>query len=79
MAAVIADQSLDEAYCSVVSQWPEPAQLVGTTAGANWPGADWFLANELTDPVARMQMIDMTTYLPNGILTKVDRASMAHR
>ena len=76
-AAVIAAQNLDEAYCSVVSQWPDPAQLVGTTAGTNWPGADRFLTNELKDPVARMQLIDMTTYLPDDILTKVDRASMA--
>ena len=64
-------------YRQLVGQWPSPEALVpGATepVDAIWSGA---LAEEVPDFVERMQLIDMLTYLPDDILAKVDRASMA--
>ena len=67
----------DDLYVSLVSEWPDPAAMViGGSMPPNllddrsrWP--------TLADPVARMMALDGLTYLPDDILVKVDRASMA--
>jgi asparagine synthase (glutamine-hydrolysing) len=67
----------EQLYRQLVGQWAEPERLVpGATEPIDpiWTGA---LAREIPDFVQRMQLIDMMTYLPDDILAKVDRASMA--
>jgi asparagine synthase (glutamine-hydrolysing) len=64
-------------YQTLVSQWPDPdALLPGVT-----PHPSVILNTSLRDTVPnhveRMQYLDTITYLPDDILTKVDRASMA--
>jgi asparagine synthase (glutamine-hydrolysing) len=63
-------------YLRLVSQCPEPARLMpGIEEHAiAWERADGWDSGNLLN---RMQRIDAATYLPDDILQKVDRASMA--
>lgn len=77
MADILPRDSIDNVYRSLISQWQDPACAV---VGGNEPGGaiwDDSLAESIPDPIARMQFLDTVTYLPDDILTKVDRASMA--
>lgn len=76
-AKVLRLGSLDALYRQLVSQWPDPAELV--TGGTEASTALWddTIAADVPNSVARMQLLDTLTYLPDDILTKVDRATMA--
>lgn len=72
--------ALDEKdlYRRLVSHWTDPAALVpGGRDPRDVPQWDEGLAGLFPDAVDRMQLIDTLTYLPDDILTKVDRATMA--
>lgn len=76
-------RNIDDLYRSLVSEWHDPSALL-QTAGAesliHEPSSplDWPLPSCLSsDAVARMMAIDTLNYLPNDILTKLDRAAMA--
>jgi asparagine synthase (glutamine-hydrolysing) len=77
VADVLPQPSLDLVYRSLVSQWQNPQS--GVAGGQELASIvdDPALARLVPDPIQRMQMLDMLTYLPDDILTKVDRASMA--
>jgi asparagine synthase (glutamine-hydrolysing) len=64
-------------YRRLVSQWEDPAALVRAGREPHGPLWDETLRDEIPETVARMQLLDTITYLPDDILTKVDRASMA--
>ena len=65
----------EQAYLSTVSQWQDPREVV---RGTRHNPAPFGLDPELTDSVGQLQLADTVSYLPDDILTKVDRASMAH-
>jgi len=75
-AGVLASGSVDELYLGLVSQWQDPASVVIT--GAEPPTLLRGNSPELTGltDVERMMALDLLTYLPDDILTKVDRAAM---
>lgn len=77
-ADVMRAADLPGAYRNIVSQWPEPARLVPGVAEAQpfgWEAAAKGGAPE--DFVDQMRLWDMLGYLPDDVLVKVDRASMA--
>ena len=67
----------DNFYRQLVSQWHEPEMLVHDSKemkGLIW---DESVRELVPNFIERMQYLDLLTYLPDDILTKVDRASMA--
>lgn len=76
-AEAAAAVSAEDMYLRLASHWDDPAAVV---VGSREP------PTAITDPkrwaslsgiTARMLYLDLVTYLPDDILTKVDRASMA--
>ena len=76
-AALATAGSTEKIYRRVIAQWPEPADVLPTATepAAVWDDAN--IAHDLPDASARIRYFDMMQYLPDDILTKVDRASMA--
>ncbi len=75
-AGVLSCQSVDSLYLSLVSHWHDPASIVidGHEPRTLLNGDVPVLGG--LDDVQRMMALDMLTYLPDDILTKVDRAAM---
>lgn len=75
-ARVMASRSVDALYLGMVSNWDDPSALVcnglepATLLTGQRPELQGF-----TD-IERMMALDLLTYLPDDILTKVDRAAM---
>jgi asparagine synthase (glutamine-hydrolysing) len=76
-AAAMLREGRQGAYRALVSAWQEPGALVRRGAELNGAVFDPSIAAKLPDALDRMQYLDAATYLPDDILTKVDRASMA--
>ncbi|RDV03126.1 asparagine synthase (glutamine-hydrolyzing) [Undibacter mobilis] len=75
--AEVLDQPDSQAvYRRLVTHW-EPGSVMPNADEYNTVLADPAVTAEFPDLLNRMQFLDLVTYLPNDILTKVDRASMA--
>jgi asparagine synthase (glutamine-hydrolysing) len=74
LASVLDVASVEELYLRLTSTWLQPERLLirGAEQPTNLPDqADGFAA-----PPLRMMLADLQSYLPDDILTKVDRATM---
>jgi asparagine synthase (glutamine-hydrolysing) len=76
LAEVVAAPGMETLYLNLMSHWKRPTDIViggqdrdtAITDKTGWP--------EVPDFTHRMMHLDMETYLPGDILTKVDRAAM---
>ena len=77
LAALLPAVDEEVLYRRLVSQWDKPDALV--PGGREPQGLLWdaTLRHDFADFTERMQFLDTATYLPDDILAKVDRASMA--
>lgn len=77
LSGVLRTEGMNSAYLRLVSLWDDPAAIVlGSkepdtvlTDRSRWP--------DLPDFVQQMMALDTISYLPDDILTKVDRAAMS--
>lgn len=76
LAGVLGEDAMGY-YRRLTSQWEGAASLVPGTRERGGIADDAVLKAEFADDIAWMQFVDTATYLPDDILTKVDRASMA--
>lgn len=70
-----ASGDVNDAYLHFITHWPEPDRVV---AGASTDFAHWEASKGITSNFGdRMMYFDTVSYLRDGVLAKVDRASMA--
>jgi len=76
LASVIELESFDEVYQTLLKYWPDSQAIVLGQTDVSTP-VGWKEGGiSVDDTVKKMQLMDMLSYLPDDILTKVDRASM---
>lgn len=74
LAGNLVDGDFNEFFRRLVSTWDAPETLV---PGANEAKAPFWASADDGDILERMMYLDSVTYLPDDILAKLDRASMA--
>jgi asparagine synthase (glutamine-hydrolysing) len=74
VARVLEGGDIDAMYFELVSHWPDIVLGAGAAAAPVTRREQW---PPLDDPIERMMYFDQISYLPDDILAKVDRASMA--
>ncbi len=73
-AGVLADRTLERAYGSLTAYWNQPVVVQRSASSAE---DSWHSTPPVLDALHRLMYSDSVRYLPDDILVKVDRASMA--
>jgi len=76
VAELMTAERPDDVYRRLVSQWHEPSTIALVGREADSILHDTAIGADIPGFTERMQFFDSVTYLPDDILTKVDRASM---
>jgi asparagine synthase (glutamine-hydrolysing) len=77
IAAALESRDIYEVYRRLVSQWKDPSRLLSSGEEPSGWLDDAALRASSPDVPSWMMAVDFRTYLPDDILVKVDRASMA--
>lgn len=77
LAEILTVKDADELYHGLVSHWKDPASIVLNSREPLTALTDPSRRADLADFTERMMYLDMVNYLPDDILVKVDRATMA--
>jgi asparagine synthase (glutamine-hydrolysing) len=77
LAAVFADNEPGTIYRHLISHWQEPAAVVVSGDEPDTISKRLRHRSDLAEYTDHMMLLDTLTYLPDDILVKVDRASMA--
>jgi len=78
VAKVLSSSGVEDAYFALASYWDDAESMVlgaGASASVAARPDEWPTLSGITE---QMLWLDLVTYLPDDILTKLDRAAMAH-
>lgn len=77
LAAILSSGSTEEMYRSLLSAWQDSSEVMSGDHHTDDPIRAALAHSSALPLLDRMMMLDQATYLPDEMLTKVDRASMA--
>lgn len=75
--AIVVDGDFSSLYRKLINCWENPLEAVNGASDTPWPPTVSADRESSIPKIDWMQRVDLVSYLPDDILTKVDRASMA--